>query len=285
MLYFRKSFGSKTPFYTDFSLGNTLWERQLSCRSEADAYGGLCWNRQESSWNFSESIRVPLLSLPYATDQPSPSSHTASRHCSCPSLSHILVPLSDFMLVSFHFIVGPFKSENWLNIQASQETHGNPGALHNAWHIAHVPCGQGGRGAGGRWQCGPWEERSLSQFQRRKRCRFNPWVRKIPWSRKWQSIPVFLPGKFHGQRSLVCYSPWVTKSQTQLSKSACTHTRTYTHTHSPSSIVGLWVYDNSLSLISSWTQTRLKAFALASSWDWRRTLMRWGQTQLESGKS
>ena len=37
---------------------------------------------------------------------------------------------------------------------------------------------------------------------------FNPWVEKIPWSRKWQSIPVFLPGKFHGQRNLVCYSPW-----------------------------------------------------------------------------
>ena len=28
----------------------------------------------------------------------------------------------------------------------------------------------------------------------------------IPWSRKWQ--PVFLPGKFHGVRSLACYSPW-----------------------------------------------------------------------------
>ena len=28
------------------------------------------------------------------------------------------------------------------------------------------------------------------------------------WSRKWQPIPVFLPGKFHGQRSLVGYSPW-----------------------------------------------------------------------------
>ena len=27
-------------------------------------------------------------------------------------------------------------------------------------------------------------------------------VRKTPWKRKWQSIPVFLPGKFHGQRSL-----------------------------------------------------------------------------------
>ena len=42
---------------------------------------------------------------------------------------------------------------------------------------------------------------------RRKRRRFNPWVRKIPWRRKWQPTPVFLPGKPHGQRSLVGYSP------------------------------------------------------------------------------
>ena len=34
------------------------------------------------------------------------------------------------------------------------------------------------------------------------------WVRKIPWSMKWQPTPVFLPEKFHGQRSLVGYSPW-----------------------------------------------------------------------------
>ena len=33
------------------------------------------------------------------------------------------------------------------------------------------------------------------------------WVRKIPWSRKWQPTQVFLPGKFHEQRSLVGYSP------------------------------------------------------------------------------
>ena len=32
---------------------------------------------------------------------------------------------------------------------------------------------------------------------------FDPWVRKIPWRRKWQLTPVFLPGKSHGQRSLV----------------------------------------------------------------------------------
>ena len=33
-------------------------------------------------------------------------------------------------------------------------------------------------------------------------------VGKIPWSRIWQPTPVFLPGEFHGQRSLVGYSPW-----------------------------------------------------------------------------
>ena len=37
---------------------------------------------------------------------------------------------------------------------------------------------------------------------------FDPWVRKIPWRRKWQPTSVFLPGKFHGQRSLGGYSPW-----------------------------------------------------------------------------
>ena len=33
-------------------------------------------------------------------------------------------------------------------------------------------------------------------------------VRKIPWRRKWQPTPIFLPGKSHGQRSLAGYSPW-----------------------------------------------------------------------------
>ena len=41
-----------------------------------------------------------------------------------------------------------------------------------------------------------------------KRHRFDSWVRKIPWSRKQQLTPVFLPGKFHGQRSLMWCSPW-----------------------------------------------------------------------------
>ena len=37
---------------------------------------------------------------------------------------------------------------------------------------------------------------------------FDPWVGKIPWRRKWQPTSVFLPGKSHGRRSLVGYSPW-----------------------------------------------------------------------------
>ena len=35
-----------------------------------------------------------------------------------------------------------------------------------------------------------------------------PGVRKIPWRRAWQPIPVFLPGEFHEQRSLAGYSSW-----------------------------------------------------------------------------
>ena len=52
---------------------------------------------------------------------------------------------------------------------------------------------------------------------------FDPWVRKIPWRRKWQPTPVFLPGESHGWRSLVGYSPRVTKSQTRLSDFTFSH--------------------------------------------------------------
>ena len=38
--------------------------------------------------------------------------------------------------------------------------------------------------------------------------RFEPWVGKIPWKRKWQSTPVFLPGKSHGRRKLAGHNPW-----------------------------------------------------------------------------
>ena len=54
----------------------------------------------------------------------------------------------------------------------------------------------------------PWWLRRLSICLQCGRPRFDPWVGKIPWRRKWQSTPVLLPGRSHGQRSLVGYSPW-----------------------------------------------------------------------------
>ena len=54
-----------------------------------------------------------------------------------------------------------------------------------------------------RWHSG---QESSCQCRRCRRLRFDPWVWKIPWSRKWQHILV-LPGKFHGQRSLEGYGP------------------------------------------------------------------------------
>ena len=44
-----------------------------------------------------------------------------------------------------------------------------------------------------------------------RRHRFNPWVGKMPWRRRWQPSPAFLPGESHGQRSLAGYSLWVRK--------------------------------------------------------------------------
>ena len=59
----------------------------------------------------------------------------------------------------------------------------------------------------------------------------NSWITSIvtpliPWSRKWQPSPVFLPGKFHGQRGLAGYSPWGHKNLDMTE-----HAHTYTHTH------------------------------------------------------
>ena len=53
---------------------------------------------------------------------------------------------------------------------------------------------------------------------------FNPWVRKVPWRRRWQPTSVFLPGEFHGQRSLAGYRPWGRKESDK--------TEWLTHTYS-----------------------------------------------------
>ena len=53
----------------------------------------------------------------------------------------------------------------------------------------------------------PWRLSSKEFACQCRRRGFDPWVRKILWRRKWQLVPVFLPGKSHGQRSLAGYSP------------------------------------------------------------------------------
>ena len=55
-----------------------------------------------------------------------------------------------------------------------------------------------------RWLSG---KESGCQCRRHRRCEFDPWVGTIPWRRKWQCTPVFLPRESHGWRSLVGYRP------------------------------------------------------------------------------
>ena len=83
-------------------------------------------------------------------------------------------------------------------------------------------------------------EESVCQCRRHRRHGFNPWVRKIPWRRKWQPIPVFLPEKSHRQSSLVGYIVHrVAKRQTWLRDKANKYDfiyindyiYIYTHTH------------------------------------------------------
>ena len=96
---------------------------------------------------------------------------------------------------------------------------------------------------------------------------FDPWIGKIPWRRKWQPTPVFLPEKLCGRRSLAGYSPCIAKNRTRLSNWACAqqHLR-----------LGhfLWPASNGASpQVSLWTITPLptvwKAASGVKDWWWR----------------
>ena len=68
--------------------------------------------------------------------------------------------------------------------------------------------------------------RWLSGKESACKCRrqgFNPWVRSIPWRRKWQSTPVFLPGKSHRTKNLVGYTPWGHKKKSDKTEELHTH--------------------------------------------------------------
>ena len=106
-----------------------------------------------------------------------------------------------------------------------------------------------------------------------KRCGFNPWVRKIPWRRKWQPTPVFLPGKSHRKRYLVCYSPW---SHKDLDMTEPTHTHThlifktfwnpvslYLSNHTACVVLSCFSHVDSLQ--SQWTAARQALLSIFSS--------------------
>ena len=61
-------------------------------------------------------------------------------------------------------------------------------------------------------------------LRRRRRCRFDPWVRKIPWGRAWQPTLVFLPRESHGQRRLAGCSPYGHKEPDMTNVTEHTHT-------------------------------------------------------------
>ena len=66
--------------------------------------------------------------------------------------------------------------------------------------------------------------------------RFDLWVGKMPWKRKWHPTSVFLPGKLNGQKSLLGYSPWGhkepdTTKQLSVFSLSLSLSRCLTHTH------------------------------------------------------
>ena len=122
-----------------------------------------------------------------------------------------------------------------------------------------------------------------SQWRRGKeftcQCRklqFDASVGEIPWRRKWQPTPVFLPGKFYGQRSLVGYSPWGRK---ELNTAEQTHTDTYTltpthtqshpHTHITLHFFPIW-----------FTNFLAHYYLTVSSWTWGQRLLKKEKTSV-----
>ena len=87
-----------------------------------------------------------------------------------------------------------------------------------------------------KWCC---DKESARQCRRSRRLGFGPWVRKIPWRRKWQPTPVVLPGKSRGQRSLAGCSPgsqrvgqdWAMENWAPCSATLALLVRNHTHIH------------------------------------------------------
>jgi len=134
---------------------------------------------------------------------------------------------------------------------------------------------------------------STCQFRRRG---FNRWVRKIPWRRKWQPTPVFLPGKSHGQRNLAGYSPWGHKELDTIEWLSMQITSCFSNEQVSTS--GPKNHVQGMAVISRWSVTpdfllQLRLEKLRSWWglgveridSWGRTTKRFEQSQPKHTKS
>ena len=80
------------------------------------------------------------------------------------------------------------------------------------------------------------------QYRRHEGCRFDPWLRKIPWRRKWQPTLVFLPEKFHGKKRPVSYSPWGRREWLSTQPLHHLHPAPPWPQHLPMYFVTLWIW-------------------------------------------
>ena len=118
------------------------------------------------------------------------------------------------------------------------------------------------------------------------RCRLDPWVRKIPWRKKWQPTSVFLPAESHGQRNLEGYSRQRV-GQDWAGTHPPTHTHTYTHhivasKSQPAKCVWYWSSKLWLWLWDSWILGISASAIIASD---RITFQRWLQMGIQSKRN
>ena len=113
--------------------------------------------------------------------------------------------------------------------------------------------------------------------RRQKKHRFNPWVKQIPWRRKWPLTLVFLPGESHEQRSLAPCSPWGCKELEMTEHFVIKHSKNivhickHTHTHTQ-----IYIYTlQSVQLLSRvqlfvtlWTAACQASLSITNSQSW-----------------
>ena len=137
--------------------------------------------------------------------------------------------------------VGPTSSEGW---GTRQNLKKKVKVKRQDWHSS------------GLWGHFPWWLRGKESACQCRRHHSDPWTRKIPWRRKWQPTPVFLPGKSYGQRSLASYSPWDCKDLDTAEQLNHTHT----HTQKKKTIFGVYVLRDHILYIHSSVHGHLSCF-------------------------